>query len=214
MFKRKIEINQEETFSNIDSAREYSKQSEKSSKMRYGGFLKEISKLKIHGKYLDVGAGSGIVATMIAEQNRNINITALELSPIMITIGNELIKEKGLQSQIKFINGNIEDSELSNKLGKFDLVYSTFSLHHWEDLRKAVINLMNYVNDDGALIIYDLKRVWWLYCFPKNTGFFTSIRASYKPNEIIKIMNSINITKYKIKNIFPYFLQNIIIWKK
>lgn len=213
MFKRKIEINQEDTFSNIGSAREYSEQSEKSSKMRYGGFLKEINKLKIYGKYLDVGAGSGIVAAMIAEQNRNISITALELSPIMIKIGNEYIKKKELQSQIDFIDGNIENDKLLNKLGQFDLVYSTFSLHHWEDPQKAITNLMKYVKDNGFLIIYDLKRVWWLYCIPKNTGFFTSIRAAYIPNEIKKIMNAVNITQYKIKNVFPCFLQNIIIRK-
>ncbi len=213
MFERKVEINQEETFSNIDRAREYSEQSEKSSKMRYGGFLKEINKLKIYGKYLDVGAGSGIVAAMIAEQNRNISITALELSPVMITIGNEYIKKKGLQSQIDFFEGNIENDKLLNKLGQFDLVYSTFSLHHWEDPQKAIINLMKYVNDNGLLIIYDLKRVWWLYCIPKNTGFFTSIRAAYIPNEIKKIMNAVNIAQYKIKDVFPFFLQNIIIRK-
>jgi 2-polyprenyl-3-methyl-5-hydroxy-6-metoxy-1,4-benzoquinol methylase len=213
MFQRKIEINQEETFSNIDSAREYSEQSEKSAKMRYGGFLKEICKLKIYGKYLDVGAGSGIVAAMIAEQNRNISITALELSPIMITIGNEYIEKKGLQSQIDFIDGNIEDDELLNKLGQFDLVYSTFSLHHWENPQKAINNLLKYIKDSGALILYDLKRVWWLYCIPKNTGFFTSIRAAYIPNELKKIMDAVNITKYEIKNVFPFFLQNIIIRK-
>ena len=213
MFKRQIEINQEETFSNIDSAREYSEQSEKSSKMRYGGFLKEIRKLKISGKYLDVGAGSGIVAAMIAKQNRNISITALEISPIMITIGNEYIEKKGLQSQIDFIDGNIEDDELLNKLGQFDLVYSTFSLHHWKHPQKAINNLLRYVKVGGALILYDLKRVWWLYCIPKNTGFFTSIRAAYIPKELKEILNTVNIASYKIKNVFPFFLQNIIIRK-
>ena len=213
MFKRQIEINQEETFSNIDSAREYSEQSEKSSKMRYDGFIKELRKLKISGKYLDVGAGSGIVATMIAKQNRNINITALEISPIMITIGNEYIEKKGLQSQIDFIDGNIEDDELLNKLGQFDLVYSTFSLHHWEHPQKAINNMLRYVKDGGTLILYDLKRVWWLYCIPKNTGFFTSIRAAYIPKELKEILNTVNITSYKIKNVFPFFLQNIIIRK-
>ncbi len=213
MLKRKIEINQEETFSSIDSAREYAENSEKSAKMRYGGFLKEINKLNLEGRYLDAGAGSGIVASMIAEQNRNIRVTALELSPLMITIGNEFIEKKDLKSQVEFVNGNIEDEKLLDRLGQFDLVYSTFSLHHWKDPQKAVANLMKYVKDNGALIIYDLKRVWWLYWVPKDTGFFTSIRAAYIPNEIKKMMNAPGIANYKIKQVFPFFLQNIIIRK-
>jgi len=213
MFKRKIETNQDEIFNDIDSAREYSKRTEKVLKMRYGGFFKEITKMKIEGRYLDVGAGSGIVASMIAEQNKNNTITALELSPIMITIGNEYVEKRNLQNQIKFVNGNINDENLLNKLGQFDLVYSTFSLHHWEYPQKAIANLMKYVRENGILIIYDLKRVWWLYCIPKSTGFFTSIRAAYIPNELKNIMHALNITKYEIKNVFPFFLQNIIIRK-
>jgi 2-polyprenyl-3-methyl-5-hydroxy-6-metoxy-1,4-benzoquinol methylase len=214
MFNRTIEKSQEETFSNIDSARIYSEQAEKSSKMRYRGFLTEINKLRMNGDYLDVGAGSGIVATMIADQNKNISITALELSPTMVELGNEIVDKKELQSQIKFVNGNIDDSELAKKLGKFDVVYSTFSLHHWEYPKKAITNLLNYVKDDGLLIIYDLRRVWWLHWIPKNTGFFNSIRASYKPIELRKLLNDVNISKYRIRTFFPFFLQNITIWKK
>ena len=79
--------------------------------------------------------------------------------------------------------------------------------------KKALENLMQHIKKDGVLIIYDLKRVWWLYCIKKQSGFFKSIRASYKPNEIRKMLESIGVKKYEISNIFPYFLQNVIIWK-
>lgn len=178
MLKRIIESHQNEVFTGIQNAQKYAEESEKSSKMRFRGFLKKIDKLNIKGNYLEVSAGSGTLAAMIAKRNKDIEITAVEISSDMITVANELLKMKSLESQINFVEGNIEDDRLSDQLGK-----------------------------------YDLKRVWWLYWIKKQTGFYKSIRASYQPNEIRKMLNTIGVKKYEINNIFPYFLQNIVIWK-
>ena len=213
MLKRIIEDLHNEFFTGIENARKYAEESEKSSKMRFRGFLKKIDKLNFKGNYLEIGAGSGVLAAMIAKRNKDINITAIEISSDMITVANEYVKKESLEAQISLIEGNIEDNNLSEQLEKFDLVYSTFSLHHWENPEKAIKNIMKYVKEDGALLIYDLKRVWWLYWIQKDTGFFKSIRASYRPNEIKKMLENIGIKKYEISNIFPYFMQNITIWK-
>jgi len=62
----------------------------------------------------------------------------------------------------------------------------------------------NIVNDNGILIIADLKRIWWLYYLPiQNNWFISSIRASYTLGEVKSILKKLNIDKYKIKNIFP-----------
>lgn len=213
MLKRIIENRHNEFFTGIENARKYAEESEKSSKMRFRGFLKKIDKLNIKGNYLEIGAGSGTLAAMIAKRTKEINITAIEISSDMITVANEYVKKESLEAQISFIEGNIEDNKLSEQLGKFDLVYSTFSLHHWEDTEKAIKNIMQYVKEDGVFLIYDLKRVWWLYWIQKDTGFFNSIRAAYQPNEIKRMLEIMGIKKYEISNIFPYFMQNITIWK-
>ena len=213
MLKKIIENHQDENFRGMENARRYAKEAEKSSKMRFRGFLNKLAILNIKGEYLEVGAGTGTLAAMIAKDNTKINITAIEMSLDMITIGNEYIKKKKLESQVGFINGNIEDDALLDKLGKFDLVYSTFSLHHWENPEKAIKNLMEYVKEDGVVLLYDLKRVWWLYWIPSQNGFFKSIRASYKPYEIKKILRNLGVKEYEIENIFPFFMQNVTIWK-
>ncbi len=213
MLKRIVEDHQNEVFNGIENARKYAEESEKSSKMRFRGFLKRIDKLNIKGNYLEIGAGSGTLATMIAKRNKDINITAIEISSDMITVANECIKKESLESQISFIEGNIEDDNFSEQLGKYDLIYSTFSLHHWQNPEKVIKNLIQYLKEDGMLLIFDLKRVWWLYWIHKQTGFYKSIRASYKQNEIKEMLKTIGVEKYKINVIFPYFLQNIIIRK-
>lgn len=213
MLKRIVEKNQNENFYGIENARKYAEESEKSSKMRFRGFMSKLNELGIKGNFLEIGAGSGTLASLIVEKNENINITAVEISTDMVVVANEYIKKKELDQKINMINGDIEDEKLLKKLGKFDLVYSTFSLHHWENPKEVIVNLMQYLNDDGVLMIYDLKRVWWLYFIPNQNGFFKSIRASFKAEEIKEMLDTIGIKNYKIENKFPYFIQNIIIWK-
>jgi len=213
MFKRIIEDHQGECFSGIENAMEYAERVENASKMRFRGFLKKLNALDIKGNYLEIGAGSGVLAVEIAEKYQNISIKGVDVSPDLVSIANKYIEKKNLESRIKFISGNIENDKLLEELGKYDLVYSTFSLHHFENPEKAIKNLLKLVKDNGVLLIYDLKRVWWLYWVPKQNGFFKSIRASYMPNEIKNILNNIGIKNYEVKGIFPFFLQNITIWK-
>ena len=97
MLKRIVENHQDENFSGIENARRYAKEAEKSSKMRFRGFLNKLAILNIKGEYLEVGAGTGTLAAMIAKDNTKINITAIEMSSDMITVGNEYIKKKKLE---------------------------------------------------------------------------------------------------------------------
>ena len=213
MFRRIVEDHQDESFSSIENAREYAESAEKSSGMRFRGFLNRLKSLDVRGKYLEIGAGSGLLAAMIAGNHKDVSITAAEISPDMITVANENIKKKGLDSQIQFIAANIEDESVLQSLGKYDLIYSTFSLHHWENPKQMIGNSMKLLNDRGVLMIYDLRRVWWLYWIPRQTGFLKSIRSSYKAHEIREALREMGVGKFEITSIFPFFMQNITIWK-
>jgi ubiquinone/menaquinone biosynthesis C-methylase UbiE len=99
------------------------------------------------------------------------------------------------------------------ELGTFDLVYSTFSMHHWEAPERSLHNLWRVLKKGGVLYIQDLKRVWWLYHLPIKGGFAESIRASFTPKEIRQILKRLGPQEYKIKTTFPFFAQSIIAWK-
>jgi ubiquinone/menaquinone biosynthesis C-methylase UbiE len=213
MFERIVETQQEDYFDSLENAREYARDAEKSAKMRFKGFLKILNSLNIKGNYVEIGAGSGILATMIAEHNKHINITATDPSETMLTIAKEYIDKKNMSNQIELIAGDVENEEFLKKLKTYDVIYSTFSLHHWKNPEKVISNLLNILNDQGALLIYDLKRVWWLHWIPRQSGFFQSIRASYRPSEIRKMLGKIGITNYRLTNIFPFFLYNITVRK-
>jgi len=69
-------MHQEEAFAGLEAAKEYA-ESTKESTMRYRAFLGNLKSLSIQGKYLDVGAGTGNLATIIAQNNPDVEITAL-----------------------------------------------------------------------------------------------------------------------------------------
>jgi len=148
MFKRKSESNQDEFFSSIDDARNYA-ESAKKSMMRYKAFLANLQSLNIKGKYLEVGAGPGVLTVEIARTYPGVEITALELLPDMVRVGREYVAENKLDNRITFVVGDVEDEKFLQSLGEFDLVYSTYSLHHWTNPDKAIINLYSAVNKGG-----------------------------------------------------------------
>jgi len=211
MFKRVSESNQDEFFSSIDDARNYA-ESAKKSMMRYKAFLANLQSLNIKGKYLEVGAGPGVLTVEIARTYPGVEITALELLPDMVTVGREYVAENKLDNRIKFVVGDVEDEKFLQSLGEFDLVYSTYSLHHWANPDKAIINLYSAVNKSGMLYIYDLRRVWWLYWIPIKNGFFNSIRSSYLLDEIRLMLRELGTQNTEIQKEFP-FMQSIFVNK-
>ncbi len=209
MFKRKIEIHHEEAFEGLEAAKQYAEEAQKS-KMRYRAFLERIKSLDVKGRYLDVGAGSGVVAGIIAQNYPDVKITALELSADMASVGKDYLKNKGLQDRIDFVVGDAADEELVQSLGKIDLIYSTYTLHYWENPRKVIDNLMASLTDKGVLFLHDLRRVWWLYWIPSRSGFIKSVRGAYIGTEVEEILKGLNPECYEIRNEIPFLVSVII----
>ena len=209
---RKLEP-EEEAIMGVEEVRTYGESHRKNARFMYRALLNDVRHLNISGRYLEAGAGPGTLAVMIAEDMPSINITAVDLSPDMAAAADEHIREKKLQGRIHYSIADAGDKKTMDELGKFDFVYSTFSLHHWKDAEKSISNLWHALEDNGVLYIQDLKRVWWLYYLPLKGGFANSIRAAYLPGEIREMLQRLGIHKYKIKTTFPFFMQSIIAWK-
>ena len=211
MFERQIEMHQVEMFAGAEAAKQYAESAKKST-VRYRAFLSNLRTINKQRRYLDVGAGTGTLAAILAQNNPEIEITALELSPDMVVVGEQNIRSLGLQDQIKFIRGDAVDEAVIRESGPFDLIYSTYSLHHWESPRSVIDNLMSNLAQDGIIYVFDLRRVWWLYWIPVRNGFFNSIRAAYVRKEIQEILTGFPPACYEIRSEAP-FMQSIIIKK-
>ncbi len=209
--KRIVEI-QQDYFFETEHATKYLADAKNASKARFSSFLSSLKKLDIKGRYLEVGCGPGILTQFVATQHPNAVITANDISPEMIKLAQQDLAED-LKTRITYKIGDACDINSIVDLGKFDLIYSTFTLHHWDNAELAIKNLYSMLNNDGLLFILDLKRVIWLYHIKSQSGFFMSIRAAYRPGEIKTMLNKTGIKNYKIKTIFPYFMQSILVRK-
>jgi SAM-dependent methyltransferase len=124
------------------------------------------------------------------------------------------IDGKELTDRVRFVQGSVDDQSAVSNLGKFDLVYSTFSLHHWDDPVKSLKTLYDAVGEGGMLYIHDLKRVWWLYWIPGKSGDLRAIRASYNNAEVKNMLRDAGIPDgYILKTPFPYFWHSLILQK-
>ena len=175
-------------------------------KFLYRHLVKKLLALHITGTYPEIGAGPGLLATMLAEEDQDLSITAVDLSVQMANTAREYIRSCQLQDRINYIIGDVNSEDIIQKLGEFDLVYSTLSLHHWKEPEKSIKNLWQTVKDNGTLYICDFKRVWWLYYLP-GANF---IRASYNSGELREMLLGSGISNFKIKTLFPFCLQSII----
>jgi len=200
----------EEAITGVENVAEYGDRHKRDAGPKYRPLINGIKAQNVSGRFLEVGAGLGTLAVTIAKSIPDVEITAIDLSPNMAKAGSEYIKESGLKEKIRYLVCDAADKSEIEKLGKFDLVYSAFSLHHWRDPERVIKNLLSCINDNGILYLYDLKRVWWLYLLPINGGFINSIRAAYLPSEMGAFLEKCGITKYEMRTHFPYFMQSII----
>jgi ubiquinone/menaquinone biosynthesis C-methylase UbiE len=200
----------EQAFVGIESVRAYAREAKSPfMRMGYSVIVNGITRRGVKGKFLEVGSGPAVLTTMVVRAIPKAHITAVELSPAMITVAKERVESEGLADRIDFVQGDATDARLLDQLGQFDLVYSTYSLHHWDDPETVIKNLLRAVAPGGTLLIHDLRRVWWLYWIPSQEGFFISIRAAYTPAEIRDLLSRIGVDRYEVKS--GLFWQSVIV---
>ena len=201
---------QEESICQLESAKDYIKEHEAHMDFMYGPFLRDMQRLKVHGRCLEVGAGPGLFTCMFAGLFSDVTITVTDVSPVMMATAKNLITEKGLENRTEFCICNVGDDDVLKRLGKFDFVFSIYSMHHWRNLAKSIRNLLGSVAENGILYLGDLKRVWWLYYLPSRNRDIRQIRAAYLPHELKRMLRKLDVNHYDIRTLFPYFLMSVV----
>jgi len=200
----------EEQVWGLEEVRQYAEAHKKYAGMMYGGIIKDVKNLKTSGRFLEMGAGPGFMAVMMAQKYPDISITAVDISPHMAVVANEFIVESNLEDRIKYVVGDVGDREFMQRLGKFDFVYSTFCLHDWKLPDDAIRNLWGAVGDNGFLYIHDFRRLGFLRFLPIKDEGFESMKAAYPPDEIKAVLQKTGVTDYRIKNRFPFIFLSLI----
>ena len=178
---------------------DYLKMQKMMGRFYFKDFFAKFNQIQNQGRFLEIGPGPGYQTTLIAEKYKPTELIGLEYSQDMIKVADNYCSEKGMTKTIKYVNGAVEDTALLKSFGKFDVIYSTFSLHHWTNPILGLENLYDALNEKGTLFIYDFFRGGLFYYINIKRGIWKSIRASYRPDEINQILLELKITNFFIR---------------
>src|SRR5262249_10599028 len=111
------------------------------------------------GTVLDVGAGPGRVAVALAARRSDLTVHAIDLSPDMVRVARPRAAKEAVTDRTHIVVGDVADLPLPNE--SIDLIVSTMSFHHWQDVPGAARELRRVVRSAGRIWIYDARLAPW-----------------------------------------------------
>ena len=117
---------------------------------------KAISKLTNNPKkILDVATGTADFA-IAATKMKEVQIIGIDISEKMLEIGENKIKQKGLEKQIKL---QLADSEnLPFESGSFDGITAGFGVRNFENLQLGLSEMYRVLKEDGIAVILEPSK--------------------------------------------------------
>lgn len=103
------------------------------------------------GAVLDVGTGPGVLLTEIARRRGDVRLTGIDLSADMVATA--LRNVAGLGERVTAQEADVAGLPFPDD--SFDLVVTSLSLHHWDDVEGAVPELARVLRPGGRLYVYD-----------------------------------------------------------
>jgi ubiquinone/menaquinone biosynthesis C-methylase UbiE len=179
-------------------------------------FLNRVRAQEVtRGTGLDLGTGPGYVAVELARQQPALQIVGLDLSAHMVQLACRQAARTGLNNRVLWPQG--DGSHLPFPDGAFDLVVSSFALHHWHDPLRILNEIARVLRQpDGRYCITDLCRdvdplqravayssipvisllfgSYWGY-----GGYYESIRAGYTREEAHELLQRSNLPPGEVR---------------
>lgn len=165
-------------------------------------YIKEVINPVKNAKALEIGPGPGWAGIFLLKERNDIYLDAIEASPDMIRAANSNARDEGVTGRVNYIQGVVENMK-DIPDGKYDLVISRESLHHWDNPKKGFKEISRVLKKDGKLYIEDHRRDigFFAKCIVNILGplmagkmakyWKSSINAGYTPEEIMKMISDI-----------------------
>ncbi len=121
----------------------------------------DLAELGHQARILDVGSGPGRLAVKLAELAPDVQVTGVDITPEMVERANSLAARSTVADRVQFRVGDV--AALPFPDASFDVVVSTFSLHHWPNPGRGLAEIYRVLRPGGVARIYDL--VDWIRRF-------------------------------------------------
>lgn len=105
------------------------------------------------GNILDVGTGRGLLPIKIAQKSERLKAYGIDISNKAVDAARRNALASGLANAPQFEVGDVCALPFEDEF--FDLVVSTFSLHHWPDATAGLNEIFRVLKPGGEAWIYD-----------------------------------------------------------
>jgi|RhiMethySRZTD1v2_1073278.scaffolds.fasta_scaffold00431_52 ubiquinone/menaquinone biosynthesis C-methylase UbiE len=103
------------------------------------------------GAVLDVGTGPGVLLVEIGRRRADLRLTGIDLSADMVAAARRNLRAFGERAEAR----TADVADLPFPDDSFDVVVSSFSLHHWDHPESAVPEIARVLRPGGRLYVYD-----------------------------------------------------------
>ncbi len=107
---------------------------------------------------LEIGPGPGGLAVELARRHAGLRLTGLDIDPAMVERAAVRARRERLDDRLAFVVGDV--AALPFPDASFDLVTSSFSVHHWPDAAAGFAEIRRVLRPGGRVIVYDLPDRW------------------------------------------------------
>ena len=111
----------------------------------------------VEGKVLDAGTGPGTLVRELARSLPGLQVYGIDLSEDMIRLARAHARSEQLEERVHFESGDVAHLPYPDQ--SFDVVVSTISMHHWDELEQPLRELYRVLRPGGRLWIYDFRFV-------------------------------------------------------
>jgi ubiquinone/menaquinone biosynthesis C-methylase UbiE len=111
------------------------------------------------GDVLDIGAGPGHVALDIVKRRPGLRVAGIDISMDMLGLARAKAIRAGVGDRARFEQADAGRLPFADR--SFDLVVSSFSVHHWRELDAPLREIHRVLRPGGAAWLYDLWDAKW-----------------------------------------------------
>ncbi len=141
-------------------------------------------------KILDLATGTGDQLIFLAKRRRNISSgIGVDMAEKMIEIGNEKIREKGLESRFELQKGNATDLPFDNDT--FDVATISFGIRNVNDVERSLSEMRRILKPGGKALILEfsipenrvIRSLYMLYfrhVLPRIGGLISGDSQAYR----------------------------------
>jgi ubiquinone/menaquinone biosynthesis C-methylase UbiE len=123
----------------------------------YRRVAREVAEHGTTGSLLEIGPGPGHLAVEVARLT-DYDIMAVDIDAAMVERARNRAEGEAFGDRIRIVEGDV--GSLPFEAGAFEIVISTFSLHHWADPARAFDEIHRVLPPGGRALIWDLQPAW------------------------------------------------------